>query len=688
MIFTTRMVYLTAVSLAEHSDAVAGALLKLGLMHFVSISDIASDDEDVLRQGLVEGDGGVNAGDRSGEARKRIETILAAGGFGRPTVGGDAIAVVPETELTAAVDLADRVGAEIDRTREKQRTIQQQINRLEDLLRHLPVGGAGLPRDVSGIGSGGSFLEITTGWVPRDRQESLEQKLSLFPAVLTPLSGRGDRLYFILVAMKRNGTEIREILDAHGYIEEQLSAETGTETREAVGERLESLRSDQRALADSIPTFVSSRRQELETFWRKMRVRELLATIHGSFAHTKRVVVVSGWLPQSEKQRVESALGGVTQGHVHIEWHEDREFSRGGAKPTHDDRAHPPRRSVVIPSRLQNPHFLSPFETLVTNFGTPAYGTIDPTGLVAVAYLIMFGLMFGDVGHGFVLLLAGVVARIWMRRRGDSGNSGGLVAALPLLSRLMLWCGSSAIVAGALFGSYFGFSWLPPLWFDYHGVVAGHVEAGPVESIFDVLTLTIYFGVVIIGLGLLINWINLIRQRRWFPLLFDKSGVLGGTTYGAGVIAAAQFASSGFRTIPNNPVIIACIVGPALVLFFKGPLEGHSRNPLWWMMEWVIELLEVFSGYLANTLSFMRVAGLGIAHVTLMIAFFQIARMASPVGMNIAGIVILIIGNVVVIVLEGLSAGIQSLRLNYYEFFSKHFQPSGVPYKPVSLEVS
>ena len=102
-------------------------------------------------------------------------------------------------------------------------------------------------------------------------------------------------------------------------------------------------------------------------------------------------------------------------------------------------------------------------------------------------------------------------------------------------------------------------------------------------------------------------------------------------------------------------------------------------------MEWVVEMLEIFSGYLANTLSFMRVAGLGIAHVSLMAAFFQIAGMVGGGGTNLWTVLLLIAGNVLVIALEGLSAGIQSLRLNYYEFFSKYFRGAGKAYMPVSL---
>ena len=99
-------------------------------------------------------------------------------------------------------------------------------------------------------------------------------------------------------------------------------------------------------------------------------------------------------------------------------------------------------------------------------------------------------------------------------------------------------------------------------------------------------------------------------------------------------------------------------------------------------METLVEGLEIFSGFLANTLSFMRVAGLGIAHVSLMTAFED---MADLTGNIIFKILILILGNILVIALEGLSAGIQSLRLNYYEFFTKYFTGHGIAYEPVGL---
>ncbi|MHC4434222.1 MAG: V-type ATPase 116kDa subunit family protein [Planctomycetota bacterium] len=119
--------------------------------------------------------------------------------------------------------------------------------------------------------------------------------------------------------------------------------------------------------------------------------------------------------------------------------------------------------------------------------------------------------------------------------------------------------------------------------------------------------------------------------------------------------------------------------------YFKHEASAERSNLFFavinFLMEWFVELLEIFSGYLSNTLSFMRVAGLGIAHVCLMISFFTIAGMTS----GIASIAILILGNMLVICLEGLSAGIQALRLNYYEFFTKFFHGTGQLYTPISL---
>ena len=330
---------------------------------------------------------------------------------------------------------------------------------------------------------------------------------------------------------------------------------------------------------------------------------------------------------------------------------------------------------------------------LVKNYAIPEYGTIDPTPIVAVAYLIMFGLMFGDVGHGAVIGLIGLFGVFSLRK--DAGS------AFHKLFQLMIWCGVSAMITGALFGSYFGYKWFAPIWFDYHGIIAGHAGPGLITDIGGILLITIYFGIIVIGLGLVLNWINCISKGNWFKLIMDKGGLLGGWMYFAGTYVAFFFAQHNYKQLPESNLLFLLVGLPAVIFMLKPPLEFYLHNKMHpdhkekftvfsimnFTMEWLVEMLEVFSGYLANTLSFMRVAGLGIAHVSLMIAFDQIAKMVTPDGgFNIWSILVLFAGNVLVIGLEGLSAGIQSLRLNYYEFFSKYFSGNGKAYAPISLK--
>lgn len=289
--------------------------------------------------------------------------------------------------------------------------------------------------------------------------------------------------------------------------------------------------------------------------------------------------------------------------------------------------------------------------------------------------------MFGDAGHGLVILLLGILGKLVYKKKNNVRH----------LLTLLSYCGGASIITGVLFGSYFGFRLFKPLWFDFHGIVSGHSGGNLVSSIYDVLGVTIYFGISVIGLGIVINVINLARKRHWFELIFDKAGIIGGFIYGAGIWATRSFIATGYKQLPAGNLLFFLLGIPVILLAFKAPLAHrgkrfHAMSIVDFLMDWIVEILEIFSGYLANTLSFMRVAGLGIAHEALLIAFFQIAGMAG--GGSIRGIwaiLILIIGNVLIIALEGLSAGIQSLRLNYYEFFSKYFTGTGRRYEPVSL---
>lgn len=666
MIFTTPMKLLVAVVLDEASDDVSKELLRKGVLHMVSIQELSGEWKN-----RVEPIPANVSLARIGEIRKRLEGFFQAADPPM-SVPGPSLDNIVALDLDAADRNLDELGAELNGIRDRQRKIQDEILKTREIHRQVS-----LMEDLGGHAqhkSAYSFLAVRTGTLSSDGLSVLDQSLENMPSVLISSGLPGlPASTVLLITLRRDDSRILPLLTEVGWQDLKIPEETKG-TKEAVerelDSRIDALVTRQKETGAEANALFSGRADELTRLWSSLRVEELLIRMRARFSRTQSTVLFSGWIPQERVSDVESLIQKSTKGLCYLEW----------LSPDHEEA-----KSLDVPVALRSPKALLPFEKLVKNYAVPEYGGINPTPFVAAAYLAMFGLMFGDVGHGLVLVVLGALATLSARRKGKP----------DWLYRLILYCGCSAAIAGVLFGSYFGHPWLPPLWFDYHGAVSGH--GGGARDVYDILGITIKFGMIVLGTGLVLNWVNLIRKRKWVTLALDRAGLLGGWIYGAGAWAAFYFVGHNYKALPPMDILLWILGVPTLLLGLKAPLEylhtpKERRKPfggmvlLNFLLEWIVEILETFSGYLANTLSFMRVAGLGIAHVSLMTAFFQIARMISPDGsISVASEVIIIVGNVLVIALEGLSAGIQSLRLNYYEFFSKYFNGTGRAYNPVSL---
>ena len=101
-----------------------------------------------------------------------------------------------------------------------------------------------------------------------------------------------------------------------------------------------------------------------------------------------------------------------------------------------------------------------------------------------------------------------------------------------------------------------------------------------------------------------------------------------------------------------------------------------------YIVETIIEIIEMFSSFLGNTISFIRAGAFALSHAGLSIAIYTLAHIITPEGYSVASIAVLVVGNIFIILLEGLVCGIQSMRLEYYEFFGKFFHGEGVEFKP------
>lgn len=669
MMFTTPMTQLFAVVLGKDRERVTEALLRAGVMQFLQTTEWDADSGDSLQ--AIESKAPL--GDIA-DLRRRIEGFLH-------TIG--VVPIAPqETDLSQRVTVPleeeskrlDQIDGQRESIRERQRALQQEILKLEDIQRQIKLYGIGL--EGVKLPNQQSILSMQTGKLPAAQGGQLATALKGLPALTLELGVEGDVSHHLLICMKRDRDRIDGILNDLHWNEIELPAELMTVKKDLyaeLGTKIEALTEEQKTLQDQVTGMVKQEADRLQTLWTRLRVQELCLRIQGHFQSSARTVLFAGWLPAARKQSLEDTIQQASEDRCYLEWVDAGEEGTMGGD---------------VPVRFSNPKWLGPFQMLVSNFGVPQYGTIDPTPFVMPLYLAMFGLMFADVGQGLVLAVLGAFGV--KRFKAQVGKEG-----LFQLCWLIVWCGASSMLFGALFGSYFGVALFEPLWFNFHHIVEGHGAAdAAINDIYDILRITIYFGIAVIGLGLLFNWVNLARTSQWLTLVFDKGGLLGGWMYAGGIYTAAYMVSHEYKGFPGGGTLFLLLGVPALLLLLKEPLHhwqhrhvSTEKTNLFMLganmgMEWIVELLEIFSGYLSNTLSFMRVAGLGIAHVCLMISFFTLAGMTNSVIMK--GM-ILVLGNVLVIGLEGLSAGIQALRLNYYEFFTKFFHGTGKLHTPITL---
>ena len=682
MMFPEKMIQVFGIMPRQRNDAVTQELLRQGLVHFIRINYL---DPAIKEKMDISDESGassekVEKSETSSltDIRKRTEHFLRMGGFSDllPVILPDDIKPVLDREK--AEKELDTFATRIEAVRSRQSNIQANILKFQDIKRQLDMYGD--LKNVLSHSSPYAFLQIHSGRIDPSFFEDFKDEFSSLPSLVIDISENDNKEKLVLVInMKRDESTVKNIMERYQWRDSSLSPQAediGSAARSGLDEKIAELKKQQEKAASEFNDIFAQKKDTLLEIYTRARLNEMCLRVKSYLKNTEHTLFFSGWIPLKRKGDFENAMTTATSGEVYFEWH------------------HPGDSSSIeqpsAPVKLNNPGFLKPFEMLVENFAIPAYNSIDPTPFVALSYLLMFGLMFSDAGHGLVLILGGLLGNKLVKS----------TATISKLFQLITYCGFSAVVFGVLFGSYFGFTLIEPIWFDYHGIVAGHSSGNEfVTDIYGILTITIYFGIFIIAAGLLFNWINAIRKKQWLHLIFDKTGLLGGWLYGSGVYTAFYFVRNDYRSLPDTPFLLSMIALPAFLFFFKpiiallfpSQTAAHPHKFSFFtlvdiLMEWIVEMLEIFSGFLANTLSFMRVAGLGIAHVSLMIAFYEIALMVSRDGrLGVVSIIVLILGNILVILLEGLSAGIQSLRLNYYEFFSKFFQEAGYRYKPISL---
>jgi len=505
-----------------------------------------------------------------------------------------------------------------------------------------------------------SYLAVQVGNITEKNYATLEKNLQSILHILTPLGEIKGYRRIVVMALRRDKEKLDDILNNAGFEPVPLKEQddyASPELVEKLDEEIVRLRGQKNDVRDQIKQLGREKGSFLQEVLLRIRQDNFKRHLLQYLRKTERTYLLSGWIPQNASEGFVHAIRKATQNRCVIE------------KLPADSLASVQEGRVHVPVRLSNPKLFKPFELLTTAYGVPDYQTIDPTPILGISFLIMFGVMFGDVGHGLVLALIGAFMTVKGKR-----------IVIKNAGLLLLYGGCASIIFGFLFGSIFGLEHLiPTLWLK------------PMESITRLFQTAIYFGIGMITLAIGVNMINGFRRKDFLSMIFDKAGFLAFILYWSGIVVASRVIESGPKK--DLPLIIPILlIGSVALLFLREPIihliQGKKKlfpqGITTGIMGSIVELLEILLGFLANTVSFIRVAAFGLAHAGLFMAIFALSdAMKGPVMTGI----ILLFGNILIICLEGLVVSIQAVRLEFYEFFSRFFHQGSAAYTPVGARI-
>lgn len=389
-----------------------------------------------------------------------------------------------------------------------------------------------------------------------------------------------------------------------------------------------------------------------------LAARNLLATLSKNFDVRKLAACVAnkrenhfilcGWMPEKDVEHFMEEVKNDSELFVVVE-------------DDHSDYFGEP------PTKLKNPKLFKPFEMFIRMYGLPAHNEIDPTMWVAITYTFIFGVMFGDVGQGLCLAIGG-----GLLYKFKKWNLAGIISIAGIFSTIF----------GFMFGSVFGFEdiidavWIRPI---------SHMTTLPfIGKLNTVFIVAIAFGMGIILISMIFHIINARKAHETGNALFDPNGLAGLVFYGAITAVVVLFMTG--RRIPGTIVLVVMFGIPLLLMILREPLtnklekraNSSSEGKVMFFVQAFFEMFETLLSYFSNTLSFVRIGAFAVSHAAMMEVVLMLAgaESGSPNWAVVVG------GNLFVCGMEGLIVGIQVLRLEYYEMFSRFYKGTGREFVP------
>ncbi|MFG2028735.1 V-type ATPase 116kDa subunit family protein [Streptomyces sp. NPDC048825] len=436
-----------------------------------------------------------------------------------------------------------------------------------------------------------------------------------------------------------------------GCVEIDLAGDGGPDVRGPAATHLQRLRAEpaQPVLSEAAPDLDALEREgRTDLLAGEAQLEERL----GSAVRHGAIAALAGWCPEAEVGATAARIAGAGGALVPLR------TPRGVDPPTLLTGAGtaPPGYAATTVRRS--------FTPLVTTYGTVPYADLDPTMAAGIVYVVMFGLMFGDAGHGLLLVAIALLLRAGRPRR---------IATLRPLWPFVAGAGLAATVAGVAYGEFFGPTGvLPVLWLE------------PLEEPMRLLAAAVGLGAVLLAVAYAAGIVNRWREGGPVAALYATTGIAGAALY-LGLAVIAGYVWLGQAAYGVVGAVIAVVgLGLAGVGLYATTAGGPGGA-----VQTGIQLFDAVVRIGSNVVSFARLAAFGLTHAALgAIVWDGTTALAGqgPVAV-VAAVLVFLLGNALAFSLEALVAGVQALRLEFYELFSRLFEGEGRPFRPWHLPV-
>ena len=492
--------------------------------------------------------------------------------------------------------------------------------------------------DLTQLAKPKRFIETLVGSVLESELAALTSDLEAVGGIVELFGKQTGRAYLVVICPQLRCLLSRALLDKHHWREIHLPAEFSGRPQEIESE----LKNLCQRITHSVDSLEHSHQHTFEGI--EDRLAHVVKSVELAEPYARLVaetiaepdgkLLIRGWIPQRNLKRLQAQLAAALNRDYRLE-----------------TRPPEPGERESVPSARRYPTWLGPFAELVRGYGVPCYGDFDPTLFFMFSFTAMFGMMFGDVGHGLLIALAALALRGEAKR----------------FRPLLFAAGASASGFGWLYGSVFGLEGLiEPLWI------------APLSDPMRMLHAALWWGVGFLVATQLIMLYNRIAARNWRVAFFDAGGLAGLLLYLGGVAAfvLAYTGNPGLDIYIDMAASIA-VIGFVLILIHHCAQQTEPW-PGRFFLSFMESLETVFNDFV-NTLSFMRIAAFSISHVALAMAISTLSAEMGSTGQ----IITLVFGNLLILVLEGAIVAIQTLRLEFYEGFSRYFTCFGREFKPL-----